>query len=92
MNSCPMYGKVMSLLDLRLHVLKEHKLNMASHNLLPGCSTTGFNGKSHMRYRTARQCMHPYCHKRGSFFGRFDKHLKAAHNMTVKQYDTVMKM
>ncbi|XP_072051842.1 uncharacterized protein [Amphiura filiformis] len=91
-RSCPLYGKLMYRLDLRLHVLKEHKLNMASHDLLPHCSSSGFSKKTDMKYRQARQCYHPYCPKQGSFFGRFDKHLRTTHNLTVEQYDTLMEL
>ncbi|XP_072023241.1 uncharacterized protein [Amphiura filiformis] len=45
-----------------------------------------------MKYRQARQCYHPYCPKQGSFFGRFDKHLRTTHNLTVEQYDTLMEL
>ena len=75
-------------LDLALHVIQEHKMNMASHDLLEECSIEMYNkSKKDMKYRSARVCNHPFCPKKGAIFGRFDKHVKGTHGVSVKQYE-----
>ena len=68
-------------------------MNMASHDILKECNEETFKrNKSDMKYRTARKCDHPLCPKRGSIFGRLDRHLKVTHGLTVRQYKEQLEM
>ena len=89
--ACPLYGKPIA--NLALHVVKEHKMNMSSHNILAECSSAAYSTTSKdMKYRQPKQCNLPYCSKKGGVFTRFDKHLKSQHDMTVQQHDVLMEM